>query len=138
MLLSQSKCKIFIYFFNHFYDNKDMECIDYKAIFTRIKFMIKNDGRTQKELAEHLGKTRQIFYDWQNGTNPTLPDLFKIAKYFGVPLEYVLSGEESPIDDATAAFLVSTKDLTEEQKKIIYASIKAQVDMFKKMNESNK
>ena len=111
-----------------------MENIDYKAIFARIKWMIKNDGRTQKELAEDLGKTRQIFYDWQNGANPTLTDLFKISKYFGVPLEYVISGEETPIDDATAAFLVSTQGLTEEQKRIIYASIKAQVDMFKKMN----
>ena len=112
-----------------------MECIDYKAIFARIKRMIQLDHRTQKELAEYLGKTRQIFYDWQNGANPSLVDLFKISKFFGVPLEYVISGEESPIDDATAAFLVSTKDLTEEQKKIIFASIKAQVDMFKKMNE---
>ena len=115
-----------------------MECIDYKAIFDRIKRMIQIDHRTQKELAEHLGKTRQIFYDWQNGTNPSLVDLFKISKYFGVPLEYVISGEESPIDDATAAFLVSTKDLTEEQKKIIYASIKAQVDMFIQLNKEKK
>ena len=113
-----------------------MEYIDYKAIFARIKWMLKNDHRTQKELAEYLGKTRQVFYDWQNNNNPSLSDLFKISKYFGVPLEYVISGEESPIDDATAAFLVQTKDLTEEQKKIIYSSIKAQVEMFKQMNES--
>lgn len=112
-----------------------MEEIDYKAIFNRIKWMIQNDHRTQKELAEYLGKTRQIFYDWQNNNNPTLIDLFKISKFFGVPLEYIISGEESPIDDATAAFLVQTRELKEEQKKIIYASIKAQVDMFKKLNE---
>ena len=62
----------------------------------------------------------------------------KIAKFFGVPLEYVISGEETPIDDATAAFLVQTKDLTEEQKKVIYASIKAQVDMFKQLNKEKK
>ena len=115
-----------------------MECIDYKAIYQRIKWLIKNDSRPQKDLAEHLGKTRQIFHDWQHNNNPTLTDLFKISKYFGVPLEYILSGEEAPIDDATAAFLVQTKDLTEEQKKIIYASIKAQVDMFKQLNKEKK
>jgi len=112
-----------------------MENIDYKAIFTRIKWMIKNSHKKQQDLADYLGKSRQIFYDWQNESNPSLTDLFRIAKFFGVPLEYVISGEESPIDDATAAFLVSTQDLSEEQKKVIYASIKAQVDMFKKMNE---
>lgn len=112
-----------------------MENIDYKSIFYRIKWLIQNDHRTQKELAEYLGKTRQIFYDWQNNNNPTLIDLFKISKFFGVPLEYIISGDESPIDDATAAFIVSTQGLTEEQKKVIYASIKAQVDMFKKLNE---
>ena len=113
-----------------------MECIDYKAIFQRIKWLIQNDPRPQKELAEYLGKTRQIFHDWQHNNNPTLIDLFKISKYFGVPLEYIISGEESPIDDATAAFLVQTKELTEEQKKVIYASIKAQVDIFKQLNKN--
>ena len=116
-----------------------MKEIDYKAIFKRIKWMIQNDERPQKDLAEYLNKTRQVFYDWENGKcNPTLVDLFKISKYFGVPLEYVISGEESPIDDATAAFIVSTQGLKEQQKKIIYASIKAQVDMFKQMNEQKK
>lgn len=116
-----------------------MERIDYKAIVNRIKWMVKNDNRKQKDLSDYLGKTRQVFYDWGKGSsNPTLTDLFKIAKYFGVPLEYVISGEESPIDDVTAAFLVQTKDLSQEQKKIIFASIKAQVDMFKQLNKENK
>lgn len=115
-----------------------MENINYKAIYQRIKWMIDNDPRPQKDLAEYLGKTRQIFHDWQHNNNPSLIDLFKISKYFGVPLEYIISGDESPIDDATAAFIVSTQELTEEQKKVIYASIKAQVDMFKKLNKENK
>ena len=112
-----------------------MESIDYKAIYERIKWMIKNDARPQKSLAEYLGRSRQIFHDWKTSTNPTLMDLFLVSKYFGVPLEYVISGDESLIDDVTAAFIVQTHDLTEEQKKVIYASIKAQVDMFKKMNQ---
>lgn len=115
-----------------------MDYVDEKAILGRIQNLIKNDYRPQKELAEYLGKTRQIFYDWQKKFNPTYIDLFKISKYFGVPLEYIISGEESPIDDSTAAFIVQTRELTEEQKKVIYASIKAQVDMFKQMNEEKK
>ena len=112
-----------------------METIDFNAIFSRIKLLIKTDSRNQQDLFKYLGKTRQVYYQWQRGEYPpTLMDLFKISKYFGVPLEYIISGEESPIDDATAAFIVQTNDLTEEQKKIIFASIKAQVDMFRKMN----
>ena len=117
-----------------------MEYINYEEILKRLDFMIENDKRSQNELAAYLGKHRQIFYDWKNkpGRKPSLEDLLKISKFFGVPLEYVISGEETPIDDATAAFLVQTKDLTEEQKKVIYASIKAQVDMFKQLNQEKK
>ena len=101
--------------------------------------MLDNSDYTVVDLANLIGKSRQIIYNWSYGTmNPTLPELLKIANFFSVPLEYLISGKDGLIDDATAAFLVSTKDLTEEQKKIIFASIKAQVDMFKKMNKENK
>lgn len=116
-----------------------METIDYKGIYQRINLLLTNSIYNVSDLAQLLGKKRQLIYNWKYGTmHPTLPDLLKIANFFGVPLEYLISGEEAPIDDATAAFLVSTKDLTEEQKKIIFASIKAQVDMFKSMNKGNK
>ena len=123
-----------------FYDNKNMDYINYEDILKRLDFMIENDNRPQNELAAYLGKNRQIFYDWKHkeGRKPSLEDLLKISKFYGVPLEYVISGEESPIDDATAAFLVQTKELTEEQKKVIFASIKAQVDMFKQLNNEKK
>ena len=101
--------------------------------------MLEKDYRLKREYTNYLGKTRQLILDWKYGkTKPTLDILAKTAKYFGVPLEYILFGEESPIDDATAAFLVQTKDLTDEQKKVIFASIKAQVDMFKQMNQEKK
>ena len=116
-----------------------MESIDYKGIYQRIRLMLDSSNCSVVDLANFLGKTRQVVYKWQYGLmHPTLPDLLKMANFFGVPLEYLISGEEAPIDDATAAFLVSTKDLTEEQKKIIYASIKAQVDMFKQLNNEKK
>lgn len=116
-----------------------MEYIDYKGIYQRIRLLLKNNGNTVFDLANYLGKSRQLMYNWQHDKmNPTLPDLLKMANFFGVPLEYLISGEESPIDDATAVFLVQTKDLTEEQKKIIFASIKAQVDMFKQLNQEKK
>lgn len=117
-----------------------MENINYENILKRLDFMIENDSRSKNELAAYLGKNRQIFYDWKNkeGRKPSLEDLLKISKFYGVPLEYVLSGEESPIDDTTAAFLVQTQGLTEEQKKVIFASIKAQVDMFKQLNSEKK
>ena len=115
-----------------------MEDLDYKPIIQRIKWLLQNDPRLQKELWDYLGVTRQTIYDWGKRYNPTLSILFQISKYFGVPLEYLIAGEESPIDDATAAFIVQTRDLSEEQKKIIYASINAQVDMFKKLNQEKK
>ena len=116
-----------------------MKEINYEEIINRILNMLEKDYRLKREYTNYLGKTRQLILDWKYGkTKPTLDILAKTAKYFGVPLEYILFGEESPIDDATAAFLVQTKDLTDEQKKVIFASIKAQVDMFKQMNQEKK
>ena len=121
-----------------------MEYINYEEILKRLDFMIENDTRSQNELAAYLGKHRQVFYDWKNkpGRKPSLEDLLKIAKFFGVPLEYVISGEETPIDDATAAFLVQTKDLTEEQKKLFMHQLKHKLiclsSLIKKRNRQVK
>ena len=111
--------------------------VNYQAIYDRIKQMVKTDYRRQQDLTDYLGYKRQILQDWSKGySHPSLNSLIKISKYFGVPLEYVISGEESPIDDATAAFLISTQGLTEEQKRAIYASVKAQVEFWKNENAS--
>ena len=113
--------------------------LNYNEILKRIDLLIETDSRKVKKYMTYLGKDRQAFYHWKQGRyKPSLEDLIKTAKYFGVPLEYILAGEETPIDDATAAFIVRTKGLTEEQKKIIYASLIAQIDMFKRMNEEKK
>ena len=113
--------------------------LDYGKIAARIKLLVASDSRKVKDFVSYLGKDRQSYYHWLKGYyNPSLNDLLKTARYFGVPLEYIIAGEENPIDDATAAFIVQTQGLTEEQKKVIYASIKAQVDMFKRLNEEKK
>lgn len=101
--------------------------------------LAKKDSRTKKSLAEHLGKNRQIFTDWGSGkSTPSLTDLFKISKWFGVPLEYIISGEDSPIDDATAVFLLKAQGLTQEQKESVFASLSAQIEYWKKANDNKK
>ena len=119
---------------------EDIKPIDYQAILTRIDYCLKNSSYNSTDLAEYLGKNRQIFTDWKHkaGRKPGLEDLLRISKFFGIPFEFLIYGDDSPIDDATAAFIVSTQGFTEEQKKIIFASIKAQVDIFKNLNEEKK
>ena len=108
-----------------------MEDIDFTKIFSRINLLIKSDSRKQQDLFTYLGKSRQVYYQWQKGLYaPSLTDLFKIAKYFGVPLEYIIAGEENPIDDVTAAFIVQTHGLTEEQKKIFIDMEKKEVNLI--------
>lgn len=51
----------------------------------RIKEVIKDQGRTQKWLAEKLGKSYNIVNGYvQNRSQPSLPDLYKIAEILDV------------------------------------------------------
>lgn len=115
-----------------------MKKINSMEILERVKFLIKKDYRTQNELAEYLGKSRQFFYDWKKGVSLSAEDLLNIANFFGVSMEYLISGEDSSIDDETAAFIVSTNGLTDTQKESIFIAINAQVQYWREINGFNK
>lgn len=120
-----------------FWHNRNMKKIDSNEILDRIKYLIKKDYRTQNELAEYLGKSRQFFYDWKKGVALSAEDLLNIANFFGVTMEYLISGEDASINDETAAFIVSTNGLTENQKESIFIALNAQVQYWREINGFN-
>lgn len=57
----------------------------------RIKELRKENGLTQKQLANKLQTTNSAVCDWERGrTQPDLETLAKIASLFSVPSDYLL------------------------------------------------
>ena len=93
-------------------------------------------GLTDYRISEEIGISRAMLSSWKNGKyTPKIDKLQKIADFFGIPLEYLMTGEmpeqsyytdketakimqklfESPGKHALAKAIA---DMTEEQAKI--------------------
>jgi transcriptional regulator with XRE-family HTH domain len=58
-----------------------------KPALNRIKAVLAERNKTNKELAKHLGKTEATVSRWcTNDVQPTIETLYEIAKYLKVPL----------------------------------------------------
>jgi transcriptional regulator with XRE-family HTH domain len=56
----------------------------------RLKFLRKERGLTQAQLAKCLAITRSALSKWETGTMPDPPSLIKLADFFDVTLDYLL------------------------------------------------
>ena len=70
--------------------------------------------------AKKIGLNESTIRNWiRNGNLPPADILYKIAKFFGVPMEYFIDGEESGFTDREIVLLLRMKTLSEEQIKTI-------------------
>ena len=96
------------------------------------KLLCDEKGVSVSKACIEMGLSRSIAAKWKNTrTNPSAEVLPKIAKYFGVTTDYLLTGEqtkkaptpegERPImmDEFTYAFYEESKDLPDEKKKML-------------------
>jgi len=61
----------------------------------KIKLALKEAGSTQRELAVHVGTSKQAVNNWVLGyTNPQLDSVLKIAEFFGKPIDYFFSAKK--------------------------------------------
>lgn len=57
----------------------------------------KSAGKTQQDLAEYLGISRQAYANYENDTRkPDYETLLKLSEYFSVSVDYLLRGKEKP------------------------------------------
>lgn len=64
----------------------------------RIEEIRKERGVLQEELAKYMGVSRQTISSLENGRyNPSITLAYKIAKYFGMPIEEVFVFEEEDL-----------------------------------------
>lgn len=61
----------------------------------KISALLKEQGKTQKELTDYLGLTKNAYTSWKSGTNKSyLKHLPQIAEFFDVSVDYLLGKTE--------------------------------------------
>ena len=69
-------------------------------IFTRIKELCAENEITVNKLETELGMSQYSIGRWKNATCTTIDKISKIAKYFGVSIDYIVGATDirTPID----------------------------------------
>lgn len=76
----------------------------------QLSILRKSKGLTQKEIAEHIGVSRQAYANYESGNRePDFKTLLKLAEYLDVSTDYLL-GETDEIKEKAPAE-VSEEDL---------------------------
>ena len=88
------------------------------TVFERIENLRKSRNLSQGKLEKELGFSNGSISKWRNST-PTYERLQKVADYFGVTIEYLMTGEERP--DTTQPSLSSKdeRDIAKDLKSIM-------------------
>lgn len=64
-------------------------------VLDRIIFLLEQSGHTQKDLTDYLGVKKSAFTDWKAKKSKSyIRHASKIADYFGVSVDYLLTGIE--------------------------------------------
>ncbi|HCT63895.1 MAG TPA: XRE family transcriptional regulator [Lachnospiraceae bacterium] len=110
--------------------------------------LLKEKGVTAYKVGKETGITPSTFTHWKNGEyEPKLDKLQKISDYFGVTVEYLMTGEEKNCDNVSGTdeftakneeekeLLVlcrQTEDMPPEYKEKMYNTIKDTIDIYLK------
>lgn len=87
----------------------------------RLKELRQQKNLTQSKVADSLEVTQQSYARWENGkVTPTPEKLSKIAKFYGVTMDYLLEGQKDDIDlsNVEVLFRMTSDGLTDEEKMI--------------------
>ena len=71
-----------------------MDC--FKGFSERLKKSIEESKKTQKEIADSIGISSHAFTKYLNGRIPETVIVYKLAKYFNKPMEWLLAGKNNP------------------------------------------
>lgn len=96
------------------------------TIAFKIKTLRNAKGLTQEQLAEAVGTTRATLAGYETGRrNPRLPDLQKIAEYFGVGLDYFGVATSDEVFDilARAKDVFASEVISKDEKENLYKEL---------------
>lgn len=96
----------------------------------RIRELCRRDGINLKRLEESVGIGNGIIARWSKSV-PSADKLFAVASFFGVSMEYLLTGKETApakgpeLSEDEAMLLAAFRTLTEEQRRFVLRQLRA-------------
>ena len=82
----------------------------------KIEACYKAVGKDRTHFAQEIGVPESTIRNWKRYNSvPAADILYKISKYFNVPMEYFLDGSENPLSDKEIATIINLRKLTDEQ-----------------------
>ncbi len=112
-----NKVRIFLTFY--LYHKKERFFLD---TLSKISNLLKQKGKTQKDLTDFLGLVKNAFTDWKSGKSKSyIAHISKIAEYLEVSSDYLLGIEpkEKALSDESEKALNMFEQLDAEQKQLI-------------------
>ena len=86
------------------------------SISEKIEACYKAAGKDRVHFAQEVGLAESTIRNWgRYGSMPAADILYKIAKYFDLPMEYFMDKEETAISDKEIAMIIKMRKLTDEQ-----------------------
>lgn len=106
--------------------------MDNTNFLNTIRTCLKVRGISQAQLVKDLGLAQNTFTNWmKRNALPSTEILYKISKYFGVTMEYLITGSEDSIPDDIAFLCVKLQQLNETERKIIGGIIELYISQKK-------
>ena len=94
----------------------------------RVMELIEKEGITKNKLLTSLQLGKNSFVDWSKGSKPNGETVAKIANYFGVSTDYLLTGKEDEktsshplLQEALVGFDAKKAIFTEDEKDLLEA-----------------
>ena len=82
--------------------------------------LLQKYGVTPYKVAKEAGVTQTALSNWKSGrSTPTTKTLQKIADYFGVTLDYLLTGKEEPQKKETSLSAKDERDISKDVERIM-------------------
>ena len=86
----------------------------------KIEACYKAIGKDRTHFAQEIGVPESTIRNWKRYNSiPAADVLYKISKYFNVPMEYFIDGSENPLSDKEIATIIKLRKLTDEQLNMI-------------------
>lgn len=93
--------------------DKRNSALNQEEVIGRIKQLLKEQHKLEKDIVEYLGIGSETFKNWKRGKSDSyLHFLVEISNYLGVTPNYLLLGAET-------AQTYSAEDLTEEERSLV-------------------
>jgi len=98
---------------------------DIQALIERLYELMKNRNITSYRMLSDLSLNQSLLYNWKNGSMPSVINLLKIAEYFQISLDWLLTGEgeqakhtkPTPPSDPTEELILEEYRAADKQKR---------------------